>query len=107
MRGGSEPPAGDHHMHNQIDHKATAMKRKKNTSKGLVAAAGNKKACFCRPNLSNYASVIPAKRRSVKRMMFDSMLKSLASFFHRWSSSSSQDSKSNKKTTSLIFPDQS
>ncbi|TQD77824.1 hypothetical protein C1H46_036654 [Malus baccata] len=84
-----------------------ATTKKKNPSKGLVAAAGNKKACFCKPNLSNYPSVIPAKRRSVKRMMFDSMLKSLASCFHRWSSSSSQDSKSNKKTTSLIFSDQS
>ncbi|KAM1331162.1 hypothetical protein ACFX13_044467 [Malus domestica] len=84
-----------------------AMKKKmKNPSKGMVVAAGNKKACFCKPNLSNYASVIPAKRRSVKRMMFDSMLQSLASFFHRLSSSSSQDLKSNNKKTGPIFPDQ-
>ncbi|KAM1089486.1 hypothetical protein TB2_016909 [Malus domestica] len=94
-------------VRNQSDHKAMAMKEEKNPSKGLVAAPGNKKTCFCKPKIPNYASVIPAKRRSVKRMMFDSMLKSPASFFYRWSSSSSQDSKSNNKTTSLIFPDQS
>ncbi|KAL6296718.1 hypothetical protein ACE6H2_004860 [Prunus campanulata] len=76
---------------------------KKNPRK-VVVAAGNKTTCS-KPKTSNFASVIPAKRRSVKRMMFDSMVQSMASFFH--SLSNSKSSQATTKNTSIIFPNPS
>ena len=56
----------------------------------------------------NNASVIPAKKRLVKRMMFDSMVNSFASssaFCFRSSSSESDKAADDDKKNNNIFPD--
>lgn len=81
---------------------ANTEEMKKNPSKEVVA--GNKETSF-KPKISNFASVIPAKRRSVQRMIFDSMVQSMASVFHPLSKSKSNDAATKK--TNIIFPDPS
>ncbi|KAH0989496.1 hypothetical protein GBA52_000979 [Prunus armeniaca] len=78
---------------------------KKNPGKEVVAV-GNKKTCV-QPKTSNFASVFPAKRRSVKKMMFDSMVQSMASLFHSLSNSNSNSKSTIEATTknsNIIFP---
>ncbi|KAL6212020.1 hypothetical protein ACLB2K_017243 [Fragaria x ananassa] len=102
-----------------------AMKKSQSRSnyKASVVLISNTTATRTAWSKPNIASVIPVKRRSVKRMIFDDMVKSAASlmFYCCSLSSSSSDpendevsnsyeatcrSKNAKKTTT-IFPDPS
>ncbi|VVA13481.1 PREDICTED: MTR_3g088705 [Prunus dulcis] len=57
--------------------KKKAMKKKSPTAiEGVVLGKSNTTTCWEKPEI---ASVIPAKRRSVIKMMFDSFVQSVAS----------------------------
>ncbi|KAK9945931.1 hypothetical protein M0R45_011421 [Rubus argutus] len=58
-------------------------------------------------NCPKIASVIPAKRRSVKRMIFDDVVKSVASLLVLCCCSPSPSNTNAKKTDSVLFPDPS